>query len=212
MKDELKIGQSSRPRFEFRTFGRDFSDVASLMSHLSVPVPENLRKRTSKEVYIVSKTDNVINTKIRDGKMDIKNLIRELDGLEQWNPLLKAEFPIEREFLAGEISPLLRLGKPTLKNDKLTLNEFLALIKDNPGLQSVNVEKERYGYMVDNTICEYARVSINGAMLDTVSVESTEIEDVKKTAKNLGLKGIENINYLQAIKRVIGMDDKKPVN
>ncbi|MDR0295816.1 MAG: hypothetical protein LBH91_06530 [Prevotellaceae bacterium] len=33
-------------------------------------------------------------------------------------------------------------------------------------------------------------------------------KDLKKTAKDCGLKGIENINYLQAIKRIIGMSNK----
>lgn len=40
----------------------------------------------------------------------------------------------------------------------------------------------------------------------------TEVEDIKKTIQEVGLGGVENINYLQAIKRVIGMINKPLAN
>ena len=43
-------------------------------------------------------------------------------------------------------------------------------------------------------------------------MESTEIEDIKKTMEDVGLVGVENINYLQAIKRVIGWIEKDLAN
>ena len=66
--------------------------------------------------------------------------------------------------------------------------------------------------MVNDTICEVAEVLINGAKVITLSSESTEVEDIKKTINDLKLNGVENINYLQAIKRVIGMTDKRLAN
>jgi hypothetical protein len=211
-KEKLKIGEQSKPRFEFRTFGRAFDEAAFLMSRLSVPVPEKVWERHSNEIYIVSKTNDVNNTKIRDGKMDIKTFVQEVDGLEQWNPLMKGEFPIKAEILKNEVFPAFKVEMPLLEKDEYTLEEFLTIVKKHPDLQAVDVEKERFGYMVNDTICEYANVWINGAMVVTVNSESTEIEDIKKTIKDLGLEGVENINYLQAIKRVIGMTDKKLAN
>ena len=49
-------------------------------------------------------------------------------------------------------------------------------------------------------------------MVVTVNSESTELDDIKRTITDLGLEGVENINYLQAAKRVIGMIDKKLAN
>jgi ribosomal protein L30/L7E len=212
-KEKMTIGEVSKPRFEFRTFGRDFEEAAYLMSRLSVPVPVKVWERTSKETYIVSKTNDVNNTKIRDGKMDIKTFVQEVDGLEQWNPLMKGEFPIKAEVLKNDVFPAFKVeGLPALEKDEYTLEEFLSIIKNHPDLQAVTVEKERFGYMVNDTICEYANVWINGAMVVTVNSESTELEDIQKTVKDLGLEGVENINYLQAIKRIIGMVDKKLAN
>ena len=54
----------------------------------------------------------------------------------------------------------------------------------------------------------WAEVLINGAKLMTINSESTELEDIKKTMVDTGIDQLENINYLQAIKRVIGMIDK----
>ena len=212
-KEKMKIGEISKPRFEFRTFGRDFDDAAYLMSRLSVPVPRKVWERTSEETYIISRTNDVNNTKIRDGKMDIKTFVKEVDGLEQWNPLMKGEFPIKAEVLKNEVFPAFKVeGMPELEKDEYTLEEFLQMVNEHPDLQAVTVEKERYGYMVNDTICEYAVVYINGASVVTVNSESTEVEDIKKTISDLELDGVENINYLQAIKRVTGMIDKKLAN
>jgi ribosomal protein L30/L7E len=144
--------------------------------------------------------------------MDIKTFVQEVDGLEQWNPLMKGEFPMKKEILEKEVFPAFKVEMPELDKGELSLEEFLTIVKNHPDLQAVTVEKERFGYMVNDTICEYANVWINGAMVVTVNSESTEIEDIKKTIKDLGLQGVENINYLQAAKRIIGMIDKKLAN
>ena len=99
---------------------------------------------------------------------------------------------------------------PALTKDTYTFEEFLAMVEANHDLAAVRVHKERFGYMVNDTICEVGNVLINGAKVVTINSESTEIEDIKKTIADCGLEGVENINYLQAIKRVIGMT-KKPL-
>ena len=86
------------------------------------------------------------------------------------------------------------------------------MVEKHPDLQAVKVHKRRFGYLVNDTICETGTVLINGARVETISSESTEIEDIKKTIKDLGLEEVENINYLQAIKRVIGMINKPLAN
>jgi hypothetical protein len=211
-KEKLFVGEISTPRFEFRTFGRDFEEAAYLMSRLSVPVPQEVRRRRSSETYIISRTNDVNNIKIRDGKMDMKTLVQEIDGLEQWNPVMKAEFPMKAEILKSEVFPAFQVEMHELDQDNYTIEEFLTIVKTHPRLQAVSVEKERFGYMINDTICEYANVWINGAMVVTVNSESTELDDIKKTIKDLGLEGIENINYLQAVKRVVGMIDKELAN
>lgn len=207
-KNDLKIGEASKPRFEFRTFGKQFDEQHYRMSRLSSPVPEKVWERHSEEVYIISRTNDINNTKIRDGKMDIKTYVQTKQGLEQWNPLMKGEFPISRDLLQKEVIPAFMVEMSLPDQESFTLEEFLGMVKAHPELQAVRVEKQRFGYMVNDTICEYGYVHINGARLATINSESTEVEDILKTLDDTGLKGLENINYLQAIKRVTGMIDK----
>jgi hypothetical protein len=211
-KEELKIGEISKPRFEYRTFGQNFDNAAMRMARLSQPVPEKVWERTSTEIYIVSRTNDINNTKIRDGKMDIKTFVQNTDGLEQWNPLMKGVFPIKADVLVNEVFPAFQVEMPKLDKDVYTYEEFMDIIGKHPDLQAVRVFKQRFGYMVNNTICEVGNVIINGAKVVTINSESTEVEDILKTIKDVGLEGVENINYLQAIKRVIGMIDKPLAN
>lgn len=207
-KEELKIGEISKPRFEFRSFGQNFDNANFRMARLSMPVPEKVWERHSDEIYIMSRTNDINNTKIRDGKMDIKTFVQQVDGLEQWNPLMKGEFPMKREILLSEVFPAFQVDIPDLNKDEYSFEDFLEIINTHKDLQAVKVHKQRFGYMVNNTICEYGVVLINGARVVTVNSESTEVEDIKRTISDLQLEGVENINYLQAIKRVIGMIDK----
>ena len=209
-KEKMEIGAISKPRFEFRSFGQNFEEAHARMARLSVPVPEKVWHRSSDEIYIISRANDINNTKIRDGKMDIKTYVQTVDGLEQWNPLMKGEFPISREVLEQEVFPAFMVEMPALDKDTYTFEEFLAMVEANKDLAAVRVHKERFGYMVNDTICEVGNVLINGAKVVTINSESTEIEDIKKTIADCKLEGVENINYLQAIKRVIGMS-KKPL-
>ena len=211
-KAEMKIGEVSKPRFEFRTFGQDFEEAAYLMSRLSMPVPEKVWERESDEIYILSKTNDINNTKIRDGKMDIKTYVQTVDGLEQWNPLMKGEFPIAKAVLENDVFPAFQVEMPALSKDTYTYEEFMDMIDAHADLQAVDVHKHRFGYMVNDTICEYGEVIINGAKVVTINSESTEVEDIKKTLEQTGLTGLENINYLQVIKRIIGWINKPLVN
>lgn len=206
--EELQIGVQSKPRFEFRCFGQHFDEIHYRMGRLSVPVPEEVWERRSSEIYIMSRTNDVNNTKIRDGKIDIKTWVQEVDGLEQWNPLMKGRFPLPAAVLREEVIPAFRVAAADLPDHDCDVDAFQHLIQQHPDLQAVRVDKHRFGYMVHGTICEYAVVLINGARVVTVATESTEIDDLKRVIADTRMAGLENINYLQAIKRVVGMIDR----
>src|SRR5215470_9535939 len=77
------------PRWEWRTFGASFGEADRRFDAL-----EPGRAQESDEIYLLSpRTD--ANVKIRDRLMDIKTLEQvNADGLEQWRPVMKAEFPL----------------------------------------------------------------------------------------------------------------------
>ncbi len=144
--------------------------------------------------------------------MDIKTYVQTVDGLEQWNPLMKAEFPISSKILKDDVFPAFQVDIPKLTKDEYSMSDFLEMIEKYPDLQAVSVHKERFGYMVNDTICEVGNVLINGAKVVTINSESTELEDIKKTIVDCKLEGCENLNYLQVIKRIIGWINKPLAN
>ena len=211
-KEKLNIGEISKSRFEFRSFGQDFNKQAERMARLSIPIPKNFWVRHSQETYIMSRTNDINNTKIRDGKMDIKTYVQTVDTLEQWNPVTKTEFPVSTHFLKSDIFPAFQVEMPVFEKIEYTMDEFMAIVTEHPDLQAVSVVKERFGYVVNDTICEVGNILINGAKVMTINSESIELVDIKKTIIDVGLDGVENINYLQTIKRVIGWIDKPLAN
>ena len=76
------------PRWEWRTFGSSFGPAEDAFARLT---PERVQE--SDEIYVVAPDGDTV--KVRDALMDIK-VLREVDanGLEQWTPVMKAEFPM----------------------------------------------------------------------------------------------------------------------
>lgn len=193
-----------KPRFEFRTFARGLGWVERRFRELA-PV-EGIRE--SSETYIMSRGNNENNTKVRDSKMDIKVFVREDRGLEQWNPRMKGEFPMDVATLRDQVFPALEVDLPEFEREVYTLEQYLAeVIEPHPRLQAVNVYKRRFGFTINDCIAELGDVYINGAKIVTANLESVDVEAILEGMKLVGLDGYENINYLMAIKKVIGMEE-----
>lgn len=188
------------PRWEWRTFGEAFGDSETKIQANQLG---NLKK--SGEKYILSRKSDE-NCKIRDDLMDIKSLQQVNDDkLEQWYPTLKEGFPIAKEAISRLFSEFFKAECPVLSQDRYSYEEFLTLAGQQPDLVIVDVEKERFIYVINMAIVEIANVAFNGVPTRTVCVEHIDPEVVTKTVKELGLEGFENINYIQAMKKAVGM-------
>jgi len=192
-----------KPRFEFRTFAQEFGIVEEKMRRLSKC--EQLRE--SSEIYIMSAGNNENNTKIRDGLMDIKVFIKEEKGLEQWNPRMKGSFPMKASMIKGDVFPAFGVDLPEFKRDEYTLQQFLnEIVGTHNDLAAINIFKRRFAFTVNECIAEIAEVYVNGALIKTVNVESVDVDAILKAMEMLSLTECENVNYLMAIKRIIGME------
>lgn len=182
------------------------------MARLSMPVPEKFWERVSDEVYIVSRSNDRNNIKIRDGKLEMKTLLQESEGMEQWVPSLLLSFPIRREELFKEIAPALGISLALFEEPVYSETGFITFIDSLIEVQAVRVHKKRCGFFVYDTICETGEVLVNGAKVLTISSESTDVLAITKVLEATGLQKIENISYPEAIRRVIGMVHKPLAN
>ncbi len=109
-----------KPRYEFRVWAETLTPIRERLERLASP-----KETVSQETYLVSATTDKCNVKIRAGLMDIKLLVAEDRGLEQWNPILKASFPLDSSVIATQVFPSLELPPPVLAKSEYTLDEFL---------------------------------------------------------------------------------------
>ena len=191
------------PRYEFRAFAQSFGLVEDKIRNFSACE----KYRESREVYILSADNNENNTKIRDDRMDIKVLEKKQQGLEQWSPRMKGGFPMVLETICDEVFPAFGVSVPQFERSRYTLNQFLnEVIAPHRELSAAQLFKCRFGFSVNGCITEIAELLVNGAAIKTVAVESEDIEAVLESKEMLGLREYENVNYLLAIKRIIGME------
>ena len=191
------------PRAEFRVFGQGIIDIVKAAMWKSQATL--FKARQSGETYILSRHTNDANVKIRDGLLDIKTKVGETEsGYEIFQPRGKFQFPINKVDLMTIFENL--QAKVELSQNSYTFDEFIELLKTTDDISSVAVHKERYGFSVDGMICEYGRILFNGAMIETTCVESEDYDTMEQVIEKLEIGSFENVNYLKAAKRVIGME------
>ena len=142
------------PRAEFRVFGRDI--IESVKEHMWECKAVLYKARIMpEEVYVLSKNTNEANVKVRDGLLDIKTRVGVTpEGYEIFQPRGKFQFPVKKE----ELATILENLKVEINLDKseYTFDEFCDMVRENSKLALVSVEKKRYGFSVNDVICEYA--------------------------------------------------------
>ena len=191
--DEIK------PRYEFRVWAETLVSVHEKLGRLAQP-----KIAESEETYLSSKATDKCNIKIRAALMDIKVLVAEDRGLEQWRPVLKAGFPLESFVITAQVFPSLGISSPVLPKAALELNEFLDLLRHTDGTVAiVSVRKTRHQFRIEACSAEYSHITINSVPRDTVAVESVDPDAVLRLVRELGITQA-NTSYLREIKRVLG--------
>ena len=141
-----------KPRYEFRIWGESLEQFRAKLEELA-PASE----KSSEETYLISAVTERCNAKVRAELMDIKVLVAEERGLEQWNPTMKAEFPLPAATIADQVFPSLQLDAPTLSKAEYSFDEFLSqVIRPNPKIAIVAVTKTRYQFRIGVCAAEYS--------------------------------------------------------
>ena len=185
------------PRWEWRTFGSDFKGADQKIMALNPSV------KKSGEKYILSRNSNE-NCKIRDDLMDIKSPVNvNEDKLEQWYPTMKLSFPLSKEQVTELFTKYFKIDVPELA-DSYDYAAFVELCGQQKDLCVVDVKKVRYITNIDETIVEVAETEFNGVPNRTVCVEHIDPALVMSVVRKLGVEGLPNINYIRAMKDVVG--------
>jgi len=190
------------PRWEWRTFGQGpFGEPEE-----KIKTHKEVEFKKSEERYILSKL-SCENVKIRNDLIDIKSLKQVNDDkLEQWYPAMKDSFPISLSKLETLFRDYFKVPAPQFKREAYTYTEFLEeLIAPSEKLCIVEVWKERRIFSINQAIVEIAETKFNGVPMRTICVEHTDPENVMATVRELGLVGLTNINYINAMKTAVNL-------
>ncbi len=188
-----------KPRYEFRIWAESLARLRAKLEAMG-----QAREAKSAETYLISKVTERCNAKIRAELMDIKVLVAEDRGLEQWKPILKAGFPISQLDIASQVFPSLQIVAPTLVKSDYTFDEFLnSVLRSEPKIAVVEVTKTRDQFKIGECAAEYSLITINGTPRDTVAVESTDPDAVLQLVAQLGIHE-PNVSYIREIRRILG--------
>jgi exopolyphosphatase / guanosine-5'-triphosphate,3'-diphosphate pyrophosphatase len=189
------------PRWEWRTFGTRFGVAEERFGALR---PDAVQE--SDEIYLLARTPTG-NAKIRDDFMDIKVLRESRAGLERWEPVMKAAFPLDAED-AGRVFDTLELPAPPLRRQRYAREEFLDDVAGRDGpLQRVDVHKRRVRYTIDGCVSEVTDLVAGDRAVRTIAIESTDRSAVLRAIQDMGLAGYLNANYGVGLRAVL---DRRP--
>lgn len=187
-------------RWEWRTFGMDFKKSIDEIRQY----PQGNRK-TSDEIYILSRVKNN-NIRIQGNKIAVKRLeATDQNHLEQWYPAMRENFPISANKIVSLLQ-FLGIQITSIKRGQYSYNNFIEeLIIPNKLLKVVRVKKNRFIYVINQCIVELVDTEFEGIPFKTICIEHPNPEYVLDTTKMLGLDGLENVNYITAMKQVFHM-------
>ncbi len=174
------------PRWEWRTFGATFGAADAVLAGLTPTAVEE-----SDELYLVSQDGD--NVKIRAELIDVK-VLREVDrrGLERWEPVLKARFPIAVADVAAAFEAL-HQPLPIVSRTAYTLTEFLGeLVEPSGTILVASVHKRRVRYMVDDCLGEVTDIEVNGRRTRTLALEAEDPAALMAAVTALGL--VDRVN------------------
>ena len=183
-------------RWEWRAFGDGFGEAEGRFGE-----PERVQE--SDEVYLVSRLTDA-NVKVRDDLLDVKQLEHvDDDGLEQWTPVLKAEFPVTGDQVAAVLD---RLGVAVeLSRDAYSLDELIGeVVAAGPELSAVHVHKRRQRYTIGGCMSELTDLETDVGNTRTVAVESEDAAAVIAAVRDLGLADLPNTSFPRGLKALAG--------
>lgn len=187
------------PRWEWRTFGETFGPAEE---HFAALTPARVEE--SDETYLLSVRSDA-SVKVRGGLMDVKHLeaVND-DGLEQWLPILKAEFPLPGADVVTVLDEL-GLDRPQLDRHAYTLDELVAeVVLPLPELRAVGVHKRRARYTVGGAMAELSELTVAGRSTRTIAVEMEDAAVVIAAVADLGLADRPNTCMARVLKAIAG--------
>ncbi|HEX3300768.1 MAG TPA: Ppx/GppA family phosphatase [Actinomycetota bacterium] len=181
------------PRWEWRTFGAHVDAIeASLRGVFQGDA------HVAQERYFLGPGGG--NVKVRDDLVDVK-VLREVnaDGLERWEPVLKASFPLGTDELRVVFDALgVGISAP---EGSSSLDDIRTLLDGS--VRELEITKRRLRGTVAGCMSEIADVTAAATGIRTFAIESEDAEAVAAAVADLRLTGAPNVSYPRALAEIL---------
>jgi exopolyphosphatase/guanosine-5'-triphosphate,3'-diphosphate pyrophosphatase len=190
------------PRWEWRIFGASFGAAEEVLQGRETGSVEE-----SDELYLLS--DDGDNVKVRNDVVDIK-VLRQIDrrGLERWEPVMKAGFPLDTPTVT-RVFDALRESFPVASRTAYSLEALLVeLQQQNATIRAVPVHKRRVRYSVGGCMSELSDIEADGRHTRTLAVESEDPAAVMAVVSDFGLRDRLNTSMPRGLAALVR--DERP--
>ena len=189
-----------QPRYEYRIWADKFGFLKDELQRLAREVVPD---QVSEEVYVLSGATDDCNAKIRGGRLNIKSRIATEHRLELWEPVLDAEFPLDRSVIAGQIFPCLEVGAPNLRRARYSIENFREIIQPQHQLAIVPARKRRTRFRLADCLGEFTSVVVGKINLETIALESIKAHSVLRLMDQLQIADRPNTSYVRQLKEIL---------
>lgn len=190
-----------QPRYEYRIWADKLEPLKDELQRLAREiVPDHV----SEELYLISGATDDCNAKIRDGRLNIKARIATERGLELWQPVLDAPFPLDRSVIGSQIFPWLKVGAPDLRRARYSIENFRReVIEPLHQLAALSVLKRRTRFRLADCLAEFTSVVVDKINLETIALESIKPDPVLRVLDQLQIGGRPNTSYVRQLKQIL---------
>ncbi len=186
--------------YEYRVWGRH-SKARKLLRELA----ESTAGETIEDCYFLG-DDPDWNAKVRNSTLKVKHLIGEERGFELWAS--------EKHRHVDAVPEPFDQLFDDLHLDRVSRGKSFSIEKAVDGLteeqpaRPVFVTKQRQRYQFGGVKAEVTDITITetGEELQTLAIQGTDLDELVKLRKRLGLKGEDNVAVHVAIDPVAGLD------
>lgn len=187
-------------RYEYRVWGRH-KKARKLLVEMAEPTVE----QDIEDCYFLG-DDPDWNAKVRDSTLKVKRLVGEERGFELWTS--------EKHRVADAIPEPFDQLFDDLHLDRVARGKSFSIEKAVDGLDDdhearpVFVTKRRQRFEFGSVKAEVTDITITetGEELQTLAIQGTDLDELVKLRKRLGLKGEDNVAVHVAIDPVAGLD------
>lgn len=173
--------------FEFRVWGADADALGRAIRRRGRPSGQ----KAGGDSYLLLAGEPSLGIKARDGRLDVKQRIEVVDGLERWQPVFSAAFPLVSVRKLPE-----RIAAAAGDRKIGSIEDLREAVQASfPGALVVRVGKRRRLFDLAGCKAEVDEVEVRGRLLACAALEHEDAQALADVLAEVARNGWRNAGY-----------------